>query len=348
MKIPFNEKYRQKYFKLLNEIFDSNMWTEGKILRAFENKFGEYVGIESKALANGGAGLLSILDYIDVNDKEVIVPANTFWATAQAVNKAGGNVIYADCNKEDLCLSYEDMLKKITSNTKAVIVVHIGGHIAFEIDKISEYCNKNNIYLIEDCAHVHGGWWNGKTGGHYGFAGSYSFYATKTMPTGDGGMVVSKNKDFLEWLVKYRNYGKELINGHVTYPIKTGFNYRMPEFTAALGLVQLEQLPEILKWKKQLAEKYDKIFDNRVKFPEGMQSGYYKYIVFDYKLNEETGQVFGINDLGYKIEGLDLQLENSEWVVKHHKCAPIWYGWEFADKNIDELKRVLLKNSANN
>jgi dTDP-4-amino-4,6-dideoxygalactose transaminase len=344
MKIPFDEKYRKKYFNKLNEIFDSNFWSEGKQIQTFEEKFSEYINLSSKTVSSGGAGLLSILDYIDIEGKEVIVPANTFWATAQAVKKAGGKVIYADCNKTDLCMSFEDMINKITDKTKAVIVVHIGGHIAFEIEKISKYCEKNNIFLIEDCAHVHGSWWKGKTGGHWGFAGSYSFYATKTMPVGDGGMVVSKNQDFIKWLEKYRNYGKEVLNGKVTYPIKNGFNYRMSEFVAALGLIQLEQLPEILKWKKELAEKYDKIFENRVLFPEGMESGYYKYITFDYELTEETGQVFGINDLGYNIENTNIKLKNSEWVVRHHRCVPIWYGWEKYSLSIDKLKDYLLRN----
>ncbi|HPN31641.1 MAG TPA: aminotransferase class I/II-fold pyridoxal phosphate-dependent enzyme [bacterium] len=342
MKIPFNDNYRKKYFKILNQIFDSNMWTEGRILKEFEEKFGEYVGLGARTISNGGSGLLAIYEYIGVRGKEVIVPANTFWATAQAAKLAGANVIYADCNKNDLCVSYDDIVKKITPNTKAIVVVHIGGHFAFEIEKISEYCKQKNIYLVEDCAHCHGAWWNGKTGGHWGFAGSYSFYATKTMPTGDGGMVVSRDKDFLKWLEKYRNYGKEVIGGKVAYPLKNGFNYRMPEFTCALGLAQLEQLPEILEWKNKLAEKYDKIFERRIKFPEGMKSGYYKYIVFDYNLKEQTGQVFGPNDLGYRIEELDFTLENSEWITKHHQCAPIWYGWEKADKNAEELKKILI------
>ena len=160
------------------------------------------------AVTSGGAGLLSILDYVNVKDAEVIVPANTFWATAQSAKKAGAKVVYVDCNKEDLCMSYDDMVRKVTDKTKAVIVVHIGGHIAFDIEKIAKFCKEKKIALIEDCAHAHGAEWNGKTAGSYGIAGSYSFYATKTMPLGEGGMVVSKNKEIIEWIKKYRNYGK--------------------------------------------------------------------------------------------------------------------------------------------
>jgi len=343
MIIPFETEYRENYYKLLNEVFDSNFWSEGHMIKRFEKDFGNYVKLDARAVSSGGTALLTILDYIDVKGKDVIVPNNTFWATAQAVRKAGGNVVFADNNKDDLCLNYDSVKSKITKNTKAVIVVHIGGHIAFQVEEIVRLCKDNDIYLIEDCAHVHGGWWNGKTGGHYGFAGAYSFYATKTMPLGDGGMIVSKDKEFLQWVDKYRNYGKEIVDGTVTYPIKDGFNYRLNEFSAALGVVQTQRLPKIIEWKRALAKKYDEIFDNRVKFPEGMESGYYKYIVFGYqKLKEKTGQVFGINDLGTNICDLACNLPNSLWITQNHQCVPIYYGYENADKNIEELKKILL------
>lgn len=342
MVIPFEEKYRKEFYKLEEEIFDSSFWSEGGMQKRFEKDFGEYVKLGARAVSSGGAALLAILEYVDVRGKDVIVPANTFWADARAVQMAGGNVIFADCNRDDLCLSVEDLKKKVTPNTKAVIVVHIGGHIAFQIEEIVSFCRENNIELIEDCAHVHGGWWNEKTGGHYGIAGAYSFYATKTMPLGDGGMVVSKNPELLEWVEKYRNYGKEVRDGHVYYKLSNGFNLRINEFTAALGVIQTKRLPQILEWKRKLAKKYDQIFENRVRFPKGMESGYYKYIVFDTPLKQVTGQVFGPGDLGPRIAGVDADVPNSEWVVEHHKCAPIYLGYEYADDSVDELRRMLL------
>lgn len=344
MVLPFEEEYRKKYYKLLDEVFESNFWSDGKMTRTFEEKFEEYTGLYSCAVTSGGAGLLSIFEYIGVKGYDVIVPANTFWATTQSAKMAGANIIYADCNKEDLCLSYEDVLKKVTKKTKAIVVVHIGGHIAFDIEKISAFCKEKNIFLVEDCAHAHGARWNGKTAGSWGIAGSYSFYATKTMPLGEGGMVVSRNADLIEWMKKFRNYGKEVVNGKiVTYPLKNGFNYRINEFTSALGIIQLERLPRIVEWKTELAEKFDQIFDNRVIFPEGMKSGFYKYIVFDYDIQEETGKVFSRTDFGNEIEGKTVDLPNSYWVAEHHKCVPIYYGWEKADCSIEELKKILLK-----
>lgn len=342
MVLPFEKEYRQQFYQLLDNVFDSNFWSDGEMTRIFEEKFEEFTGLPSCAVTSGGTALLSILEYVDVRNKEVIVPANTFWATAQAAKKAGAKVVYADCNKEDLCMSFEDMVRKVTSDTKAVIVVHIGGHIAFEIEKIAQYCAEHNITLIEDCAHAHGAEWNGRTAGSYGLAGGYSFYATKTMPLGEGGMIVSRDKDLISWMKKFRNYGKEVIGGKVTYPLKGGFNYRMNEFTAALGIVQLERLPVILAWKQRLAEKFDQIFSKHVILPPGMKSGYYKYIVFDQNLREETGKVFNFTDFGCEIEKTELSLPNSYWVAKHHKCAPIYYGWEKAGLSIEEIKDYIL------
>jgi perosamine synthetase len=342
MKIPFEPEYREQYYRLLDEVFDSNFLSEGGMVHKFEQAFTSFTGIPSLALSSGGAGLLALYEYIGVEGGEVIVPANTFWASAAAAKRAGARVIYADCNREDLCLSLDDLKRKVTPKTKAVTVVHIGGHIAFRIEEIAAFCREREITLVEDCAHAHGASWNGKVPGSWGLGGAYSFYATKTMPLGDGGMVVSRNPDFLEWLKLFRNYGKKVQEDRVRYEITNGFNFRMNEVTAAFGLVQLERLPGILNWKRKLARKFDRIFERRVRFPSGMQSGCYKYIVFDYQLKEETGKVFNTSDFGNEIEGVKAELPNSYWIARHHACVPIWYGWPGSDTGLEKLKVLLL------
>ena len=104
----------------------------------------------------------------------------------------------------------------------------------------------------------------------------------------------------------------------------------------------MERLDKILKFKRTLAKKYDQIFENRLHFPKGMVSGYYKYIVFDTELKQETGQVFGSRDLGHIIDCMGMELPNSVWVALHHKCVPIYYGYENADKSINELRDIIL------
>ncbi|MFW5487301.1 MAG: DegT/DnrJ/EryC1/StrS family aminotransferase [Desulfovibrio sp.] len=346
MKIPFDASCRRRYNELLEEIFDSNFWSEGPIMHRFEEAFGEFAGLPGKAVCNCGAGLLACMEYADVRGGKVIVPSNTFRATAQAAKMAGAEVVYADCNRADLCLSLDDLKRKWTPEVKAVVVVHIGGHLAFEIEGIAQFCAERGVVLIEDCAHCHGADWNGKNGGSWGLAGVYSFYATKTMPLGEGGMVVSRDAEFLNWLTMFRNYGKKVENGVVSYPLENGFNFRMNDVTAALGLVQLEQMPDILAWKRNLAAKYDTIFSNRVEFPEGMTSGYYKYIVFgEENLTQRTGQVFGPTDLCHVVDGLSGDsLPNSVWVAENHQCPPMWYGWDHADDSPEALRALLLED----
>ena len=122
---------------------------------------------------------------------------------------------------------------------RAAFLVHIGGHIAFDSERIAAYCAEHGIFLIEDCAHAHGASWNGRKPGSYGDAGVYSMYATKTISTGEGGVLVSKRPELIEHARDFRNYGKP------SYDV-AGLNFRMSEFTAALGLVQIERLPEIV------------------------------------------------------------------------------------------------------
>lgn len=335
MIIPFEPEYRQKFYGLLEQVFDSNYLSEGNMVTRFESEFSTILGggMASVATCNCGLGLIAAFEYVDVKGREVIVPSNTFMATARAVQKAGGTVVYGDCNRDDLCLSFEDMKRRVTSKTKAVVVVHIGGHIAFEIDVIAAWLKERNISLIEDCAHAHGADWNGRVAGSWGIAGVYSFYATKTMPLGEGGMVVTSDSGMEAWLRKWRNYGK------FEYAVP-GMNCRMNEVTAAFGLVQLQRVPMVFEWKRALAARYDQIFDNRLRFPEGMNSGYYKYIVFDTPVLEKTGAVF--DALCHEIEGDRAILPNSIWIRDHHACLPIYYGWDGAELSMQDLTRRLI------
>ena len=238
-------------------------------------------------------------------------------ATPLVTLQAGAEVQFVDCNRFDLCMSFDDMKTKAEKYKPAAIwVVHIGGHLAFEIDKIAEYCKLNGITLLEDCAHAAGASWNGKNPGEWGDAGFYSFYATKTITTGEGGMLVSKHKDLIEHAKKFRNYGK------FDYKVK-GLNYRMTEFQAAIGAIETDRLKEIIDFKNDYAKKLDTEYSNRLKIPEGMVSGYYKYIVFD-PIEKSTGKVY--EEQCHRILKHDVDLPNSDWVAGNHWCVPIYYN----------------------
>ena len=315
--IGFEKEDKKKIFDCWNKIIETEQWSEGRFTQMFEEKWSEYNQTHSVAFSNWGGAALAALEYFQIRGKTVLCPSNTFMATPLSVVKAGGHVEFVDCNRHDLCISLDDLKVKIEKhNPAAVWVVHIGGHIAFQIDEIASLCKEKGIILLEDCAHAHGASWNGKKAGDWGNAGAYSFYATKTISTGEGGMLVTKNKDLLEFAKKHRNYGK------FEYDVE-GLNYRMSEFAAAIGCVQTDRLDDIIGWKNEYARKHlDSKYPKRVKFPDGMLSGYYKYIVFE-KIEKSTGKVY--DDPCHKIMKKDYVLPNTDWIANNHWCVPLYY-----------------------
>lgn len=319
-RIGFDPDDRKKVHDYWDEIFTTQQWTEGKFTAMFEEKWAAWNGLPALSFGSWSGAALTALEFFKVKGKIVLCPSNTFMATPLSVVKAGARVEFVDCNREDLCLSFEDLKGKVERfKPAAVWVVHIGGHIAFEIEEISRFCKERRIVLLEDCAHAHGASWNGRKPGTWGEAGIYSFYATKTITTGEGGILVSANKDLQEFSKRSRNYGKP------DFTVE-GLNYRINEFAAALGVAQVDRMADIVAWKKAYAEKHlDPKFPNRVKFPEGMISGYYKYIIFD-PVEKSTGKVY--DQPCHKIMNRDDELPNTDWVAKNHWCVPLYYKGE--------------------
>ena len=318
--IGFEREDKNKIFNSFEEILETQKWSEGKFTQAFEEKWGKWNNAEAVAFGSWAGGALAALEYYKLRGKRILCPSNTFMATALVNLHLGCEVEFVDCNRNDLCLSLEDLKEKVEKYKPAAVwVVHIGGHIAFQIAEIADYCKKKGIILLEDCAHAHGASWNGKKPGTWGNAGIYSFYATKTVSTGEGGMLVTQDGNLAEFGRKFRNYGK------FDYQVQ-GLNCRMSEFTAAMGCIQTDRLDEIVSWKNEYAKKYlDKKFPNRVKLFEGMISGYYKYIVFD-QIEKSTGKVY--DQPCHKIMKKDYELPNTDWVAQNHWCVPLYYKGE--------------------
>jgi perosamine synthetase len=315
--IGFDKRDLPKIHEAFDKIIASNKWTEGYYTELFESKWAQWNNLQSAAFSSWSGAALTAMEFFNLRGKTILCPSNTFMATPLAILNAGAEVQFVDCNKTDLCMSYDDMVAKAKKhNPAAVWVVHIGGHIAFDIERITKYCKENNIILLEDCAHSHGASWNGKKPGEWGDAGFYSFYATKTITTGEGGMLVTRNKDLIEFAKKFRNYGKFDYIVH-------GLNFRITEFTAAVGAIQTDRLKEIIDFKNDYARKLDDMYPNRVKMPGGMISGYYKYIVFD-PIEKSTGKVY--DEPCHKILKHTVELPNTDWIAKNHWCVPIYYN----------------------
>ena len=284
--IGFDDRDRGRLHTLWDEILDSGQWSHGRMNAAFEAAWTAHCGARSVATSGWAGGALAALDFAQVSGRPVLCPSNTFMATPLAIIRAGGQPVFVDCSRDDLCMSFE-AFEAAAERVKpaAAVLVHIGGHLAFDSERIADYCRAHDIFLLEDCAHAHGAEWNGRRGGTFGDAGVYSFYATKTISTGEGGVLVSTREDVLAHARAFRDYGKP------DYAVE-GLNFRMSEFTAALALVQTERLPEIVEWKNRVArEVLDPRHPDRLELPEGMTSGFYKYIVFS-EIERSTGKVY--------------------------------------------------------
>ena len=318
--IGFDERDRPRLHELWDEIIDAKRWSEGELTAAFETAWAAHNGAGALAFSGWTGAALAALSHAGVEGETVLCPSNTFMATPLAAMAAGAEVAFVDCGRDDLCVSLADFERAVAEHKpKAAFVVHVGGHIAFEIEAIAELCRSEGIFLIEDCAHAHGASWNGRRPGTWGDAGVYSFYATKTISTGEGGMLVSRDEQLLEYARAFRNYGKP------DYAV-AGLNFRMSEFTAAIGLVQTERLDEIVAWKNRVArEVLDPAHPNRVRFPDGMTSGLYKYIVFD-EVERSTGKVY--DEPCHRILEHDVELPNTDWVAHNHWCVPLYYAPE--------------------
>jgi perosamine synthetase len=315
--IGFDHRDRPRLHQLIDEVLDSGRWSEADMNARFEAAWEAYNGAPAVALSSWAGGALAALYFAGVQGETVLCPSNTFMATPLAAIRSGADVAFVDCNRSDLCMSFADFERAAEQHRpRAAFLVHIGGHIAFDTEQIAAYCAEHGIFLIEDCAHAHGAAWNGRRAGTWGDAGVYSLYATKTISTGEGGVLVSKRPEVAAHARDFRNYGKP------GYEV-AGLNFRMSEFTAALGLVQIERLPEIVAWKNRVAREHlDPVQPARLELPEGMVSGLYKYIVFDW-LERSTGRVY--DEPCHRIMGHDIELPNTDWVARNHSCVPLYY-----------------------
>jgi len=279
-KIYFSEEDRKKVLKQVDEILESGQLTLGKYTREFEEKFAKYVGVKYAVAVNSGTSALEIpLRALEIQGFSVIVPTNTFFATPASVIHAGGKVIFADMT-ENLCLDPNSVKQKIQKDTKGIIIVHIGGVVPPQTKEIQEICREHNLFLIEDAAHAHGSTLNGKLAGTFGDAAAFSFYPTKVMTSGEGGMIVTSDENIYKRALVFRDQGKAGFLGNVH--TEMGYNWRMSEIHAAIGLSQFAHLNEFINARRRMAKIYDRRLEEisrvtAVKIPSSVKSNYYKY-----------------------------------------------------------------------
>jgi perosamine synthetase len=281
-RIVFSAEDRRSVLALIDESLQSGSLTLGHHTAVFEEQFaGRHHGGGAVAVSSGTAALEIVLRGIGVEGGEVVVPTNTFFATAAAVVRAGATPRFADVAPGTMALSRETLEAAITPATVAAVAVHIGGAISPDIYGIAELCNQRRIALVEDAAHAHGSALDGRPAGSFGRAAAFSFYPTKVMTSGEGGMILTGDESLREDAVVYRDQGKSGFHGGDH--IRMGYAWRMSELHAAVGIVQLRRLDQFIATRRLAAAVYDEGLagvDGIEPLPmaTGCEPNYYKYV----------------------------------------------------------------------
>jgi len=365
-KIFFPEDDRKQIVQKIDNALESGQLTLGKYSKEFEEKFASYIGVKYAIAVNSGTSSLEIpLRIFDVKNKSVIVPTNTFFATPASVIHAGGKVQFADIS-EHLCIDPDSLQETITRGTKGVIVVHIGGLVSPEIREIRKICDEHGLFLLEDAAHAHGSTLDGKKAGSFGDAGSFSFYPTKVMTSGEGGMIVTDDKKIYDRALVFRDQGKAGFLGNVH--TEMGYNWRMSEIHAIIGLSQFQRLEEFIKRRREVALMYDNALKGvtaltPVHVPSNNHSNYYKYCAILKKgldrtaVKKELKEKFGVSMSGEVYElpchmqpvFKDMlgfkggELPVAEDLCSRHVCLPVFAKMtdEQAKYVTDSIKEIL-------
>jgi perosamine synthetase len=266
-------------------ILRSGMLTLGEYTKRFELAFAKLCEVPwALAVSSGTSALEIALRVIGLkNGDEVLVPTNTFTSTAAAVIFAGGKPVFTDISARSLCVDVDNVQRCLTAKTKGIMVVHIGGLVCPEIKAIKEACEDNDIFLIEDAAHAHGSNIDAQPAGSIGDMGCFSFYPTKVMTTGEGGMITTNKEEFAKRVGVLRDQGKESFSSNAI--IELGYNWRMSEISAAIGLTQLRRLEGFIKHRNDIADYYDEEISKisgteALRTPSNILNSYYKYVMF--------------------------------------------------------------------
>ena len=230
--------------------------SQGKYVKQFEDMFSKYhSGMYALAVSNGTVALHLALAALNIGKgDEVIVPDLTFAASVNAIIYTGAVPVLVDVDPYTWNLDITKMASKITSRTKAIMPVHLYGHPC-DMEALMEYAKKYNLLLIEDCAEAIGSYYNSKPVGVFGDAATFSFYGNKTITTGEGGMIIFKDKDIADRAAMLRDHGMKKTKRY--WHEEVGYNYRLTNIQAAIGVAQFERLDEFVDAKRRIAKAYN-------------------------------------------------------------------------------------------
>jgi dTDP-4-amino-4,6-dideoxygalactose transaminase len=260
---------------------------------------------------------------IGVRGRTVIVPANANFATFVAAWRCGAQVLLADVDPVTLAPRVSDVAAVATTDTAAVLVVHMGGIVAASTGQLAVWCADHDIVLIEDAAHAHGSFRDGKHAGTFGAVGAFSFFATKVMSTGEGGMVITDDSTLAEEIRLYRNLGK--AEAWISHHTRMGTNGRLTELGAVVGRRQLARLDQFVLARRRVADHYIQLLNDvpgvTLIRPGHDYSGYKVIVMLENSIDRE--------ELKRRMVTSDVQLAGEIYAAPlHHQPALGDYRWQ--------------------
>lgn len=343
------QKHKQEYLKAIEEVCNETAYSGGKFADRFDVEFARFVNVPyATGLNNGTTALHCALLALGIGaGDEVIVPANTFIATAWGVTYTGATPVFVDCTADTWEIDPDKIEEKITPRTKAIMGVHLYGQ-PFEFNKVSAIAKKYNLYVVEDCAQAHDALYDGKMVGSLGDLGCFSFYPGKNLYTfGEGGSVTCYKKEYYDAINVIKNQGCEVRYYHDVI----GYNYRLEGIQGAVLSVSLKYLPEWTRQRIKIGERYQNEITNPLftmqVHPENTRPVYQLFVVtledpehflaYMADLGIECNRHYPVPchlqkayaNLGYK-EG---DCPNAEHLAKH--CATLPLFPEMTDEEID-------------
>jgi len=295
-KIPLFKSYWEEddINSIAKVIRRGTYWATGPEINKFEEKISDFIGLKYALVFNSGTSAL-YANFIanGVKSGEVIVPSFTFIATANSVFLVGAKPVFAEIEDETYGLDAEDVEKKITNKTKAIMPIHYGGLACRDINKIRDIAKKNDLLLIEDAAQSFGSRIKEEMVGSFGSSAMFSFCQNKVITTGEGGVVVTNSKDVYEKLKLIRSHGRveEKQGDYFSTTDKMdysqiGYNFRMPTMVAALGLSQIKKINKTVKMRRENAHYMSKKLSdvNQIKTPVEPKNHYHVYQMYTIQL----------------------------------------------------------------
>jgi perosamine synthetase len=364
-RIVFPALDRAEIAAAVSDMLSTGMLTLGPYTRQFEAAFAaahapaQAAAQEvphAVAAASGTAALEISLRAVGITGRDVVIPANTFYATAAAALAAGGRPVFADIDAATFALSPATLAAALTPATAAVVLVHIGGLITPHVDEIRALCEDRGVVLVEDAAHAHGSTYDGRFAGSFGTAAAFSFYPTKVVTSGEGGMILTASDELAAEARIYRDQGKGSFGAN--HHVRHGYAWRMSEQNAVTGLVHLRRMTSFIERRREVAARYDDALAgldglSALGEPDGCRGNFYKYIAllppgadrgrFKQELAESydvrlAGEVYDLplHRQPVLAEFAGASLPVAEQMCARHVCLPV-----HSDMQDDEIDQVL-------